>query len=173
MREYFNTAAFIQAAIGTFGNVGRNSLRGPAFFDVDASIFKNFVFTERFRLQFRAEAFNIQNRANFNNPNATVSAGVTFGTITAAADPRVMQFALKMFFYLLLRHWAEGQSSCPSDAFNYVGLTLRPGTRFPRLHRRCGAGLLRLANPNWREVITGKAVPPHGTILPGADNRRE
>jgi Carboxypeptidase regulatory-like domain/TonB-dependent Receptor Plug Domain len=98
LREYFNTAAFTQAAIGTFGSVGRNSLRGPAFFDVDASIFKNFVFTERFRLQFRAEAFNLENRANFNNPNATVSAGVTFGAITTAADPRVMQFALKMFF---------------------------------------------------------------------------
>lgn len=98
VQEYFNTAAFTQAAIGTFGNVGRNSLRGPAFFDVDASLFKNFNFTERFRLQFRAEAFNIENRANFNNPNSTASAGVTFGTITSAADPRVLQFALKMFF---------------------------------------------------------------------------
>jgi hypothetical protein len=56
------------------------------------------LFTERFRLQFRAEAFNIENRANFNNPNATVSAGVTFGKITAADDPRVLQFALKLFF---------------------------------------------------------------------------
>jgi hypothetical protein len=98
LREYFNTAAFTQAAIGTFGTVGRNSLRGPAFFNVDASLFKSFIFTERFRLQFRAEAFNIENRANFSNPNSTVSAGVTFGTITAAADPRVLQFALKMFF---------------------------------------------------------------------------
>jgi len=61
-------------------------------------LFKNFIFTERFRLQFRAEAFNIQNRVNFNNPNASVSAGVTFGRITAANDPRVLQFALKMFF---------------------------------------------------------------------------
>ncbi|MBV8549801.1 MAG: TonB-dependent receptor [Acidobacteriaceae bacterium] len=98
VQEYFNTAAFTQAILGTFGDIGRNSLRGPAFFDFDASIFKNFLFAERLRLQFRAEAFNIENRANFNNPNATVSAGVTFGRITSAADPRVLQFALKLFF---------------------------------------------------------------------------
>ncbi len=98
VQEYFNTAAFAQAVIGTFGDVGRNSLRGPAFFDVDAAIFKNFLFTERWRLQFRAEAFNVENRANFQNPNSTVSAGVTFGRITATSDPRVLQFALKLFF---------------------------------------------------------------------------
>ncbi|HEX4230415.1 MAG TPA: carboxypeptidase regulatory-like domain-containing protein [Bryobacteraceae bacterium] len=98
VKEYFNTAAFTQAVIGTFGNVGRNSLRGPGFFDVDASIFKDFLLTERYHLQFRAEAFNIENRPNFNNPNATVSSSVTFGSITAAGNPRVLQFALKLFF---------------------------------------------------------------------------
>jgi outer membrane receptor protein involved in Fe transport len=102
--EYFNTAAFAPAATGTFGTVGRNTLRGPAFFDVDASIFKNFLFTERFRLQFRAEAFNIENRPNFLNPSSaspytTASlASATFGRITAANDPRVLQFGLKLLF---------------------------------------------------------------------------
>ncbi len=98
VKEYFNTAAFNQATVGTFGDIGRNTLRGPAFFDVDASLFKNFLFTERWRLQLRAESFNIENRPNFQNPNATVSAGVTFGSITSANDPRVLQFALKLFF---------------------------------------------------------------------------
>jgi hypothetical protein len=98
VQQFFNTAAFQPAAIGTFGTVGRNSLRGPAFFDVDTSLFKNFRLTERFGLQFRAEAFNIENRPNFNNPNATVSGGVNFGKITSAADPRVLQFALKLAF---------------------------------------------------------------------------
>jgi hypothetical protein len=73
---------------------------------VDTSVFKDFIMTERFHLQFRAEAFNIENRANFNppntttNPNATeaVSSTVTFGKLTSAADPRVLQFALKLFF---------------------------------------------------------------------------
>ena len=97
VQEYFNTAAFLPAIIGTFGDVGRNTLRGPHFFDVDASIFKNFIFTERWHLQFRAEAFNIENRPNFQNPSSSVSSG-TYGRITAANDPRVLQFALKLFF---------------------------------------------------------------------------
>lgn len=96
--EYFNTAAFAPAKIGTFGDTGRNILRGPGYGDVDASLFKNFVLTERFHLQFRAEAFNVENRANFQNPNATVASSVTFGRITAAYDPRVLQFGLKLFF---------------------------------------------------------------------------
>jgi hypothetical protein len=95
--QYFNTAAFVPAALGTFGSVGRNSLRGPGFFDVDASLFKNFAVKERWRLQFRGEVFNVQNRANFSNPTATVSSG-TFGRITSAGDPRVLQLALKLAF---------------------------------------------------------------------------
>jgi hypothetical protein len=96
-QQYFNTAAFTAATIGTFGNVGRGLLRGPAYFDVDMSVFKDFAFTERYKLQFRAESFNTENRPNFSNPVASVSSG-TFGRITAAGDPRVLQFALKLFF---------------------------------------------------------------------------
>ena len=95
--QYFNTAAFAPAATGTFGNAGRNILRGPGYFDIDASIFKEFYFTERWHLQFRAESFNLENRANFMNPTASLSSG-TFGRITSAYDPRVLQFALKLFF---------------------------------------------------------------------------
>jgi len=95
--QWFNTAAFAPAATGTFGTAGRNILRGPGYFDVDASLFKEFVFTEHWRLQFRAESFNFENRANFQNPTASVSSG-TFGRITSAYDPRVLQFALKLFF---------------------------------------------------------------------------
>ena len=95
--QYFNTKAFQAAALGTFGTIGRNSLRGPGFFDVDASLFKEFHFSERWKLQFRAEVFNFENRANFNNPVSNVASG-TFGRVTAAYDPRVLQFALKLFF---------------------------------------------------------------------------
>jgi hypothetical protein len=97
VQEYFNTAAFAPATTGTFGDVGRNTIRGPKYFDLDFSIFKQFKFTERFKLQFRAEAFNLENRPNFQNPTASVSSG-TFGRITTAYDPRVLQFALKLFF---------------------------------------------------------------------------
>src|ERR1700744_1828644 len=107
VREYFNTAAFVPATIGTFGNIGRNSLRGPGYADVDTSIFKNLFTGERVSAQFQAEAFNTFNRVNFGNPTnsadgntapvATVSSG-TYGQITSANSPRVFQFGLKLLF---------------------------------------------------------------------------
>ena len=97
LAQYFNTAAFAPAALGTFGNLGRNVLRAPGSFNMDVSLFKNFKFTEKRYLQFRAEAFNIENRANFSAPTSALNSG-TFGKITAAGDPRVLQFALKLAF---------------------------------------------------------------------------
>jgi hypothetical protein len=97
VKEYFNTAAFVQATTGTFGDIGRNGLRGPGYADVDASIFKEILPGERIHAQFRAEAFNTLNRVNFSNPISTVSSG-TYGQITAANSPRVFQFGLKLLF---------------------------------------------------------------------------
>lgn len=106
--QFFNPAAFAPAALGTFGNIGRNSLTGPGRAEIDAAIFKNFVLFERFRLQFRAEVFNLQNRANFlinynQNPNGTPSPTIlrnnpNFGRLVAADDPRVFQFGMKFLF---------------------------------------------------------------------------
>jgi hypothetical protein len=98
LTEYFNTAAFQQAAIGTFGNTSRGILRGPGSLTMDVSGFKSLPIKDRVNLQFRAEAFNILNRANFSNPGSTVSSTTTFGRITAAGSPRVLQFALKVLF---------------------------------------------------------------------------
>jgi hypothetical protein len=97
VKEYFNKAAFTQATLGTFGDVGRNSLYGPGYGDVDSSIFKDLFQESRVHAQFRAEAFNTFNRANFNNPSSTVSSG-TFSQITGANSPRVLQFGLKLMF---------------------------------------------------------------------------
>ncbi|HVW76516.1 MAG TPA: carboxypeptidase regulatory-like domain-containing protein [Alloacidobacterium sp.] len=97
IKEYFNTAAFVPAATGTFGTTSRNSLRGPGYADVDTSIFKDFLQGERVHAQFRAEAFNTFNRVNFSNPVASVSSG-TYGQITSAGSPRVFQFGLKFLF---------------------------------------------------------------------------
>jgi hypothetical protein len=107
VKEYFNTASFVPATIGTFGNIGRNSLRGPGYADVDTSIFKNMFTGDRVSAQFQAEAFNTFNRVNFGNPTnsadantapvATVSSG-TYGQITSANSPRVFQFGLKLLF---------------------------------------------------------------------------
>jgi len=104
VRQFFNPAAFAPAATGTFGNSSRNSLRGPGFEEIDASIFKD-VFTERrVHGQFRAEGFNILNHPNLANPVSTVSAG-NFGQVTSTVatsssnlGPRVFQFGAKIIF---------------------------------------------------------------------------
>ena len=90
--------AFSIPAPGTFGNAGRNILRGPGLEYLDASISRNFLITERMKLQFRAEAFNLTNTVAFGLPNSNVSGGSP-GVITSlAADPRIMQFALRLAF---------------------------------------------------------------------------
>jgi hypothetical protein len=97
LHEYFNVTAFAPNRIGTFGNTGRNSLRGPGAATVDFGLLKNIPVTEKMRVQFRAEAFNVLNRVNFSNPNNNQSSP-TFGVITNASDPRVLQMALKFMF---------------------------------------------------------------------------
>jgi hypothetical protein len=89
-----------------FGNAGRNVARSMPLWQFDLALNKSFQFTERARLQFRAEGFNIFNRANFLPPNSTCSAwnaqGVcttgSFGTITSTLDPRLIQLGLKFSF---------------------------------------------------------------------------
>jgi hypothetical protein len=98
LKEYFNQAAFVQAATGTFGDTSRNFLRGPGYTDVDASLFKDVFTGHRVQGQFRAEAFNLFNHTNLNNPGATVSSTGTFGHITGANSPRVFQFGAKVLF---------------------------------------------------------------------------
>jgi hypothetical protein len=99
---YFNTAAFQNAAGGTFGETGRNFLTGPSLINFDFSLFKEFPVWEHGKVQFRGELFNLFNHPNFNNPDNTVGDG-TFGQITSARSlgtgaPRVAQFALKYLF---------------------------------------------------------------------------
>ena len=88
--QYFNPAAFSAPAYGTVGNVSRDSLTGPGFANWDFSLLKSTQLTERTRLQFRAEFFNIFNHTNLQLPNEVVySTGPTQGTTanqtTAAA----------------------------------------------------------------------------------------
>jgi len=85
---------------GQFGNVGRNLLRGPAFFQSDLAVAKNFSLTERVALQFRADAFNVFNKLNLGLPNTAVDSP-TGGEITSTgigAIPRLMQFSLRVSF---------------------------------------------------------------------------
>lgn len=95
--NYITPSAFGLPATGTFGNVGKGSLRGPGLVDWDFGLFRFFPITEHATLQFRGEAFNILNHANFSDPISTVtSAG--FGSINAAADPRILQISAKLLF---------------------------------------------------------------------------
>jgi hypothetical protein len=96
-QEYFNVAAFSTNAIGTFGNSGKNILRGPRYFDTDMGLQKNFPLLESTSLQFRAEFFNIFNNVNFNQPQNFLGTSST-GQITSALDPRILQLALKLSF---------------------------------------------------------------------------
>lgn len=95
--QWFNTAAFTTNALGTFGNAGRNTLTGPAYTSLNLGLHKNFPIGERVRLQFRFEAFNALNNVNLNPPNSSRSSS-TFGRITTAGDPRILQFALRLTF---------------------------------------------------------------------------
>jgi len=81
-----------------FGNTTRNGFTGPGQKNVDISLIKFIPFTERFRGEFRIEAFNVFNWVNFANPNNNIS-GANFGRIErAATGPRVLQFGMKLNF---------------------------------------------------------------------------
>jgi len=100
LAEWFDITAFKAQTTGTIGNAGVNILRGPGYFQQNASIFKNFKLTEAFNLQFRAETFNLSNSPIFAVPNSALG-GPNFGVITstvATSTPRQFQFALKLLF---------------------------------------------------------------------------
>ncbi|HQR32338.1 MAG TPA: carboxypeptidase regulatory-like domain-containing protein [Blastocatellia bacterium] len=105
--QWFNPAAFVNPALYTFGNTPRaiSQFRNPGAVIIDLSVFKNFVITERLKLQFRAEAFNAPNHVNLGSPNTSFGAGPggtnnndAFGRITGSRDPRNMQLGLKLIF---------------------------------------------------------------------------
>ena len=103
---FFNTADFVAPSIYTYGNSGRNILFGPGTAQFDFSLFKTIHFNEAATryLQLRAEAFNVFNHPQFNNPNAQIG-GSTAGRITSAGQPvlfqrtsREIQLAAKIYF---------------------------------------------------------------------------
>jgi len=96
--RYFNTAAFAPNAVGTFGTAPRNLMRGPGSLSFDFGLMKAFRVTEKARLQFRSELFNAFNTPRFNSPFASQNTPARFGRIESAADPRIIQLALKFLF---------------------------------------------------------------------------
>ena len=100
LNEWFNTACFAQPAQFTFGNESRTdpSLRSAGIANWDFSAFKNFRVTEAAKVQFRAEFFNIFNRAQFGYPGQALGSS-NFGQVTSQQNlPRLVQFALRFNF---------------------------------------------------------------------------
>ena len=97
----FQGQAFFSNAPGQTGNIPLTVINGPRYFNVNAALLKNIAINERMRIQLRAEAFNV-----FNNVNFTVSAAqqaqsinsTTFGQLTTAGSPRILQFAARFEF---------------------------------------------------------------------------
>jgi hypothetical protein len=103
--HWINPAAFAVLANGTFGNLGRNAFRAPGITQLDLGVSKLVLLTERFSIRFRADAFNLANRAQYGPPNADISAS-NFGVITTTVGnyatgrgtPRELQLSIKILF---------------------------------------------------------------------------
>ena len=103
--DWINAAAFATPASQTFGNLGRNAFRAPGLTQIDMGLSKFISVTERVRLRFRADLFNVLNRAQYGAPNADISAS-NFGTITSTVSnyasgrgtPRELQLSAKIIF---------------------------------------------------------------------------
>jgi hypothetical protein len=105
INNWINLAAFALPANGAFGNGGRNLVRGPGLWQADIGLNKTFPIIERLALSFRAEAFNVFNRAQFGSPSGDLSSS-NFGRITTTVNdgatgsgtPRQLQLALRLDF---------------------------------------------------------------------------
>ena len=93
-------ANFSEPAAGSIGSSGRNTFRGPGFFNIDASMVKRFELAERKYLTFRAEAYNVINHPDFANPTVNLGGATSaFGRISGVVNnPRIMQLALRFDF---------------------------------------------------------------------------
>jgi hypothetical protein len=97
LAQWFNVAAYVPNALGTYGDSGRNALTAPGEWNWDFGLVKSVPVTERVQVALRFEAFNFLNHANFTTP-ASVLTSPSFGAITGALAPRVFQLAMKLSF---------------------------------------------------------------------------
>jgi hypothetical protein len=97
--QWFNPACVLAPTDPSqpFGNAGRNTVRGPAFWQFDASASKQISLGGAARFELRVEAFNLFNRANFTAPNGNRSSA-GFGSITTTYDPRQVQLGAKLIW---------------------------------------------------------------------------
>lgn len=115
LQSWYNPCALVMAPLGSYGTLGKNALPGPGNWNFDAAIWRTFPIGERFKLDFRAEAFNAFNHLQIGNPGAAIftgnlntanpnaatarSASAGFiSSIASGTNPRIMQLALKLTF---------------------------------------------------------------------------
>jgi hypothetical protein len=95
---YINTSCFVSQPFGRFGDAGRDVAVGPGVNNWDVSLFKTFLISERFNLQFRSEFFNAFNHTQYLNPDTWTVGTPSYGVLLAAAPAREIQLALKLIF---------------------------------------------------------------------------
>ncbi|HYK60805.1 MAG TPA: carboxypeptidase regulatory-like domain-containing protein [Bryobacteraceae bacterium] len=103
LAQWFNTSCFSDVPKGQVrpGNSARYPIRGPGYERWDVSVFKNFPISERVKLQFRGESFNLLNHTNFQAVAATLgttTGASAFGRITSTRDPRIIQLGMKLYW---------------------------------------------------------------------------
>src|SRR5216117_705929 len=99
MARWFDTSAFQRNAVGAHGNAGRSIVTSPGSWNWDISFQKAFpFFSDRHRLQFRADFFNLLNHANLGSPATTFNTSQSFGRITSTGSARVTQLVLRYEF---------------------------------------------------------------------------
>ena len=97
LSEWFDTASYAAPNYGFFGNASNGTIRGPGYTSVNISLYKTFAITHRLDTQFRAEAFNVANHPNFLAVDTGLGDG-SYGQVTSAGDPRILEFALKVIY---------------------------------------------------------------------------
>lgn len=95
--RWFDTAAFVVPPRGSFGDAGRNTLEGPGYANVNLALIRRVAASQRLRLEVRVEAFNLFNRANFDQPDNFLGSA-TFGQVLSAGPPRHLQVGVKALF---------------------------------------------------------------------------
>jgi len=98
VEQWFNPAAFELVPSGTFGNAGRNTLRGPGWLTFDMSLQRRIDISGRVNATLRWDVFNLFDRANLGLPNSNIASSTPGLISTLAGDPRVMQFSVRVAF---------------------------------------------------------------------------
>jgi hypothetical protein len=95
---YFDPSSFVDAPLGQIGNAPRTICCGPGTANLDLGVHKLIAVREKVKLEFRTEIFNGFNHTQFFNPDGNITNGTSFGQVSRARDPRLIQLAVRLAF---------------------------------------------------------------------------